>query len=53
MPMPLAVLATFTLNGAALRENPDQTFTLASSPTSLQEKAFRLLGVNPARNVAM
>ena len=53
MPTLLADLATFTLNEAALRENPDQTFALTSTPTALQEKAFRLLGVDPARNVAM
>ena len=49
----LADLATFTLNEAALREIPDQTFALTSTPTAIQEKAFRLLGVEPAGNVAM
>ena len=53
MPTLLADLATFTLNEAALRENPDQTFALTSTPAALHEKAFRLLGVDPARSVAM
>ena len=53
MPTLPADLAAFALSGAALRENPGRTFALASSPTALQEKAFRLPGADPARSVAM
>ena len=49
----LADLAAITLNGAALRENPDQTFALTLKLTPVRERASRLLRVDPARNAAM
>ena len=48
----LADLATLTLNEVALPEAPEHAFPLHARPTPLQQKAFDLLGVDPARFVA-
>jgi hypothetical protein len=43
----LAELATFTRNTMALAEAPEDTFLLYPQPTSLQTRAFDLLGISP------
>ena len=49
----MADLSTLTLNQVILPSNPDQPFTLATKPTSLQEKAFELLEIGLPGSVAM
>ena len=45
----LADLATLTRNTVVTALNTNHTFVLHTRPTKIQEKAFRLLGVdNPA-----
>ena len=41
-------LATLTLNITHTELNPEAKITLTARPTPLQDKAFRLLGLNPA-----
>jgi hypothetical protein len=41
-------LASLTLNRIALAGNPDHVFTVAADPTPTQQRAFDLLGVEPA-----
>ena len=48
----LADLATLTLNEVALPEAREHTFPLHARPTPVQQKAFDLLGVGPARFLA-
>lgn len=43
----LAELATFTRNTMALANAPEDTFLLYPHPTSLQTRAFELLGISP------
>jgi DDE family transposase len=45
----LAHLGTFTRNAAAVPSRPTHRFTLYSTPTTLQEAAFRLLDLNSHR----
>jgi hypothetical protein len=40
-------LASLTLNTVTTPINPNDTFTVAATPTDLQTKAFELLGVKP------
>ena len=49
----LADLATLTLNDVELPATPNHEFRLLSQPTPLQQRAFELLEVDPARDVAM
>ena len=48
----LADLATLTLNEVALPEAPEHSFPLQTRATPVQQQAFDLLGVDPARFVA-
>ncbi|MCU4161945.1 hypothetical protein AiwAL_17925 [Acidiphilium sp. AL] len=45
----MAHLATQTLNTAALPKAPNATFTTIAKPTTLQDAAFKLLGIEPMR----
>jgi transposase len=45
----LAELATFTRNTMALAKAPEDIFLLYPQPTSLQTRAFELLGISPRR----
>jgi transposase len=45
----LADLATLAQNTVATALNPKHQFTLQTRPTTIQQKAFDLLGVNPDR----
>ena len=45
-------LGTLTLNGVTLPGDDRQTFELIARPTPLQEKAFKLLGVDPGKFVS-
>ena len=49
----LADLATLTLNEVTLPGSPDHAFPLLATPTELQRRAFGLLEIDPARDVAM
>ena len=49
----LADLATLTLNEVTLPGSPDHAFPLLATPTELQRRAFDLLEIDPARDVAM
>ena len=49
----LADLATLTLNEVTLPGSPDHAFPLLATPTELQRRAFELLEIDPARDVAM
>ena len=49
----LADLATLTLNEVTLQGSPDHAFPLLATPTELQRRAFGLLEIDPARDVAM
>ena len=40
-------LATMTLNSVTTPINPDYSFTVTTTPTDLQRRAFELLGVKP------
>jgi hypothetical protein len=42
-------LATVTYNITRTQRNPNAKIVLATRPPPLQDKAFKLLGVNPAR----
>ena len=42
-------LATMTLNSVAAPINKCYTFSLVSTPTALQTKAFELLAIKPIR----
>ena len=48
----LADLATLALNQVTLPDAPDHPFPMFAKPTSMQKKAFDLLGVDPTRFVA-
>ncbi len=48
----LADLGTLTLNEVTLPGAPDHPFPLFASPTPLQQRAFELLAVDPAKFVA-
>ena len=41
-------LASLTLNRVALAGNPDHLFNVTADPTPTQQRAFELLGVDPA-----
>jgi hypothetical protein len=45
----LADLATLTRNEAVTALSPDHVLTLYARPTPVQQKAFELLGIDPAR----
>lgn len=45
----LADLATLTRNEVVTAAAPDTALTLYTRPTTLQQKAFDLLGIDPAR----
>ena len=49
----LADLATLTLNEVTLPGSPDHAFPLMAKPTELQGRAFELLDIDPAKDVAM
>ena len=49
----LSDLATLTLNGVTLPGSPDHAFPLMAKPAGLQRRAFELLDIDPARDVAM
>ena len=49
----LADLATLTLNEVTLPGSPDHAFPLMAKPTELQSRAFELLDIDPAKDVAM
>ena len=49
----LSDLATLTLNGVTLPGSPDHAFPLMAKPTGLQRRAFELLDIDPAGDVAM
>ena len=49
----LADLGTLTLNEVTLPGGPDHAFPLLATPTELQARAFGLLEIDPARDVAM
>ncbi len=49
----LADLATLTLNEVTLPGSPDNAFPLLATPTELQGRAFELLEIDPAKDVAM
>jgi len=49
----LADLGTLTLNEVTLPGAPDHAFPLLATPTELQRRAFGLLDIDPARDVAM
>ncbi len=49
----LADLATLTLNEVTLPGSPDHAFPLLATPTELQRRAFGLLEIDPAKDVAM
>ena len=49
----LADLATLTLNEVTLQGSPDHAFPLLATPTELQGRAFKLLGIDHAKDVAM
>ena len=49
----LADLGTLTLNEVTLPDNPDHTFPLMTKPTELQQRAFELLDIDPAKNATM
>ncbi len=49
----LADLATLTLNEVTLPGCPDNAFPLLATPTELQGRAFELLEIDPAKDVAM
>ncbi len=42
-------LATLTLNEVSLPGNPDPALPLPATPTQLQNRAFELLNIDPAR----
>ena len=48
----LADLGTLTLNEMVLPESPQHPFALHATPTPIQQQAFDLLEVDPARFVA-
>ncbi len=50
---PRADLGTLTLNGVTLPGAPDHAFPLLATPTEPQRRAFELLDIDPARDVAM
>ena len=45
----LADLATLTRNEAVTALAPDHVLTLYARPTPIQQQAFALLGIDPAR----
>ena len=49
LPTLLDDLATLALNTVHLPDNPQNRFTVATQPTPLQQRAFDLLDVNPAK----
>ena len=49
----LADLATLTLNVVTMPVSPDHAFPLTAKPTELQRRAFELLDIDPAKDVAM
>ena len=49
LPTLLLDLATLTLNTVHPPDNPENRFTVASHPTALQQQAFDLLDVDPAK----
>ncbi len=49
----LADLATLTLNEVTLPGSLDHAFPLMAKPTELQNRAFELLDIDPAKDVAM
>ena len=49
----LSDLATLTLNEVTLPGSPDHAFPLMAKPTELQSRAFELLDIDPAKDVAM
>ena len=49
----LAGLATLTLNEVTLPGSPDHAFPLLATPTELQGRTFKLLGIDLAKDVAM
>ena len=49
----LADLGTLTLNEVTLPGAPDHAFPLLATPTELQRRAFGLLEIDPAKDVAM
>ena len=49
----LADLGTLTLNEVTLPGAPDHAFPLPATPTELQRRAFDLLEIDPAKDVAM
>ena len=49
----LADLATLTMNEVTLPGSPDHAFPLMAKPTELQSRAFELLDIDPAKDVAM
>ena len=49
----LSDLATLTLNEVTLPGSPDYAFPLMVTPTELQCRAFELLDIDPAKDVAM
>ena len=48
----LADLGTLARNEAAMPASPERAFTVLAQPTPLQEKAFRLLEIDPAKQAA-
>ena len=48
----LAHLATYSLNEVSLEEAPEHPFQLHAQPTTIQQRAFDLLKVDPSRFVA-
>ena len=49
----LVDLATLTLNEVTLPGSPDHAFPLLATPTELQHRAFGLMEIDPAKDVAM
>ena len=49
----LADLGALTLNEVTLPGSPDHAFPLLATPTELQRRAFDLLEIDPAKDVAM
>ena len=48
----LADVATLTLNDVSLPQSPDATFPLLARPTPFQQRAFRVLHIDPQHVVA-
>ncbi len=47
------LVAALTLNKVTLPGSPDHAFPLLATPTELQHRAFGLLEIDPAKDVAM